>query len=394
MLLDAGAEVNAADVRGMTPLMLALTTDRFQPEIIRLLLAHGADVGRKSLAGETALDWARKLDDDRAFAALGVEALQHPRTGTGLTGLVDPRQAVQRSVELFEDASATFFQHSGCFACHAQPAADFAISAARRKGIPVDEQAAWKRLQQSTSGLTAAGPAIMERQLANEGFLYLLEALGRTGHEPDRLTDSLVAAIAAGQDADGAWHRRAGLARTPLEDGDFAQTAMAIRALKNYGTPGRVTELGERIERAAQWLRRAEPVVTEDHAMRLAGLAAAGASLAERQQIAQPLLKAQRTTGGWAQRPEWPSDAYATGMSLWVLNEAGILRPDDPRFRRGVRFLVSTQSADGSWHVVSRAARFQPYFESGFPYGTDQWISAMGTGWAAAGALALAIDAQ
>ena len=105
------------------------------------------------------------------------------------------------------------------------------------------------------------------------------------------------------------------------------------------------------------------------------------------------MLKGQRTSGGWAQRPEWPSDGYATGMSLWVLNEAGILRPDDPRFRRGVRFLVSTQSADGSWHVVSRAARFQPYFESGFPYGRDQWISMMGTGWAAS-ALALTIDAQ
>jgi hypothetical protein len=70
--------------------------------------------------------------------------------------------------------------------------------------------------------------------------------------------------------------------------------------------------------------------------------AESSAGLAERQQIAQHLLKAQRTSGGWAQRPEWPSDDYGTGMSLWVLNEAGILRSDDPRFRRGARFLVST----------------------------------------------------
>jgi hypothetical protein len=45
-----------------------------------------------------------------------------------------------------------------------------------------------------------------------------------------------------------------------------------------------------------------------------------------------------------------------------------------------------------SWYVRSRAPKFQPYFESGFPYGHDQWISQMATGWAAA-ALTLAIDA-
>jgi len=33
--------------------------------------------------------------------------------------------------------------------------------------------------------------------------------------------------------------------------------------------------------------------------------------------------------------------------------------------------------------VRSRSVKFQPYFDSGFPYGHDQWISAAGTNWAA-----------
>ena len=37
-LLDHGANVNAQDVRGMTPLMLAISTDRADPRVIRLLL--------------------------------------------------------------------------------------------------------------------------------------------------------------------------------------------------------------------------------------------------------------------------------------------------------------------------------------------------------------------
>jgi squalene cyclase len=74
-------------------------------------------------------------------------------------------------------------------------------------------------------------------------------------------------------------------------------------------------------------------------------------------------------------------------MTLWALSEAGVRRPDD----KGVKFLLATQSADGSWRVDSRATKFQEYFESGFPYGHDQWISTMATGWAA-NALALSID--
>jgi hypothetical protein len=32
--------------------------------------------------------------------------------------------------------------------------------------------------------------------------------------------------------------------------------------------------------------------------------------------------------------------------------------------------------------VKSRSFPFQPYFESGFPYGSDQWISMAGSSWA------------
>jgi ankyrin repeat protein len=48
------------------------------------------------------------------------------------------------------------------------------------------------------------------------------------------------------------------------------------------------------------------------------------------------------------------------------------------------------QFEDGSWLVKSRSVKFQPYFQSGFPHGHDQWISAAGTAWAAM-ALALTL---
>jgi hypothetical protein len=65
----------------------------------------------------------------------------------------------------------------------------------------------------------------------------------------------------------------------------------------------------------------------------------------------------------------------------------------DPVYAKGVQYLLDTQAADGSWHVNSRSIWLQPYFESGFSYGTDQWISAVGTSWAAI-ALSLTVDAR
>src|SRR5439155_1435327 len=44
LLVNAGASVNAKDVRCMTPLAMAVSSDRPDPRIVRLLLAQGAKV--------------------------------------------------------------------------------------------------------------------------------------------------------------------------------------------------------------------------------------------------------------------------------------------------------------------------------------------------------------
>ena len=125
--------------------------------------------------------------------------------------------------------------------------------------------------------------------------------------------------------------------------------------------------------------------------MQLVGLRWAGADTDALRRLAKVILAAQRADGGWSQRSELRSDAYATGQTLYALSVGAVVSPREPAYQKGVKYLLSTQYADGSWYVRSRAPKFQPYFESGFPYGHDQWISQMATGWAAA-ALTLAID--
>ena len=64
-----------------------------------------------------------------------------------------------------------------------------------------------------------------------------------------------------------------------------------------------------------------------------------------------------------------------------ALHEAGVAA-EDPAYQRGVEFLLNTQLSDGSWFVKTRSAPIQPYFESDFPHGDDQWISVAATNWA------------
>src|SRR5262249_26262840 len=99
----------------------------------------------------------------------------------------------------------------------------------------------------------------------------------------------------------------------------------------------------------------------------------------------------QRPDSGWSQLPTLASDAYATGMALYALASAGVPAAD-PAYQAGLRYLLSTQATDGTWHVTTRAVGFQPYFESGYPYKQDQWISAAGTAYAIMG-IAAAVDA-
>jgi ankyrin repeat protein len=389
-LIDAGAKVNVQDYRGFTPLMLAAATDRANPETVRLLRDRNADTQPKTRSGETASQWALKFGDAAVIRAMGVTTKVENTNAALPAESPDVRAAVQRSVSLLERATSQFFTRGNCFACHEQPAAAFAVGAARAKGIPIDEKAAGERAAQLTAALNGSQLEGAAPLGGADNNLYLAEALFRSGYAPDRKTDILAANLAAYQGGDGGWHLP-GYARSPLQDNDFSRTAMAIRALKTYGTPGRAIEMKERIERAKQWLLRATPVTTEDFNMRLTGVAAAGASASELRKLAEPILARQRPDGGFAQRDTFDSDAYATGMTLWALANAGVVQPNQDVYRKGVRFLLATQKADGSWHVISRATKFQIYFESGFPHGHDQWISTMGTGWAAS-ALSLAIE--
>jgi hypothetical protein len=369
--------------------MLALALDHPNVRVVRLLLERGADLTIKSKSGETAADWARKFNHPEILAAVNTSASvskvvfrENP---------LKPAEALQKSAALLERTTANFFVEGGCSSCHAHNLTSMALDAMRTAGLHVDEAAAKERAQQTKAFWSPQEQTLMLRMDVPGGHnmtSYGVLEFGANHVQPNLTTDAMVHNIAAQQQLDGSWHND-GIARPPMADGDFTNTAIAIRSLSLYGPPGRKVELTAKIAAGAAWLHRNSPVTAEDYNMQLLGLKWAGTDATGLDRLTGKIVSAQRADGGWAQTPYLASDAYATGQTLAALREAGF-PPADPVYRKGLDFLLRTQLADGSWHVFSRAPKFQPYFQSGFPHDHDQWISMAGTAWATM-ALAYAI---
>jgi len=209
---------------------------------------------------------------------------------------------------------------------------------------------------------------------------YVLSALAAEHRPLDKISAALTHLIAGLQMSDGRW-LAVQPSRPPMEDSIVSQTAMAVRTLTLYPIPGEKARFELTIRRAQSWLIGVNPATTEERNMRLMGLAWTKATPQILHEASRQVVGQQRPDGGWPQLPNTPPDAYGTGTSLYALHEAGMAVTDEP-YRKGVAFLLKTQYQSGAWFVKTRSYPAQPYFESGFPFGHNQWISAAGTGWA------------
>ena len=385
-LLKAGADVKVRDGRGMTALMFSVATDRQDARVVKLLLDAGSEVTARSGSGETALDWAMKFGNPETIDLLTKAGGTPGSAPVALPAREGSRRsqadAAARAVALIQRSSSQFFRESGCVGCHHQPATAMAVAAARAAGIAVDETLAKEQGEMLMKGWGVSAEEMLQgihRGGGAERIVNQLLAVHAAGLGPDAFTDAALADVAMAQTLEGYWfdeHEP----RAPMADGLIARTAYAVQAFRVLGWKGRRVEFEERIKRAQRFLLAAKAVTGDDRALRVLGLVWSGAPAADVRAAARELISRQRTDGGWAGNDYLESDAFTTGESLFALRESGF--GGDPSFRRGVEYLLKTQYADGSWYVRSRAVKFQPYFQSGFPFDHDQWISAAATAWA------------
>ena len=328
--------------------------------------------------------------DSRPKEARGIARESNQPSNATYVEAAELQAASAKAVKLIQQSQVVWSRKESCNSCHHQLLPEIPLRLARERGVPLDEKVA-----QATTANTFA--YLKDLDSSVQGYDYIdvvfdgweLVAALAAGVRPSLSTSASAQFIASRQLPDGSWPTID--VRPPQSSSPFTTTAVCAQAIRNYLPAQFKNEKESRVRRAREWLVNARPRTTEDSTFQLLGLQWTGADRNTLDKTARLLLGEQREDGGWSQLAGLGSDAYATGEVLAALHEAAGIPASDAAYQRGLRFLLKSQEADGSWHVSSRlhppAPVSPPYFETGFPYQHDQFISAMATSWATAALL-------
>ncbi|MFO0890205.1 MAG: prenyltransferase/squalene oxidase repeat-containing protein [Isosphaeraceae bacterium] len=357
----------------------------------------------------------------RAFSRLLIGLVLATLAGTVRAGDPDPdriRSAIQKALPPVQKGLAEFqarwvppkdmsmpdhLKTVGCISCHHEGVGLSTLSLLRERGFEVDRGVLGMESRKLASAYESFAPlyrrALTDREAAAEADFfgdisvqigYMLGGLLDAGHAPDAATEAAARVLMKFQQEDGSW--TSNFDREPMQMSDFAATAMAARVLRAYKPQADSGAAEQSLAKARGWLESNRPATTDDLVYRLLGLAWTGSSEGVRAEATHAIRAAQRSDGGWAQlASSRESDAYATSLALIALHRGGGVPAEDPAFRRGISFLLSTQRADGTWFVRKWSHAYNGYFDAGFPYGKNQFISLPATCYAMT-ALSLACE--
>ncbi|MDX1943903.1 MAG: prenyltransferase/squalene oxidase repeat-containing protein [Pirellulaceae bacterium] len=310
------------------------------------------------------------------------------------------RSAVARALPLLTKGAVGHRENRTCFACHNQGLPILAMVTAKSRGIAIDDEEVARQLRFIADFLGKNREGYLQGkgqggQADMAGYALLTLELGgwRADETTAAVTEFLLLRHA---DRD---HYASTSQRPPSEASPFTTSYVALRGLAHFGTPEQRERIGKRTEQVRDWLVKTPAQDHEDRVFRLFGLRLAGAPQSDIDAAVKELLAKQRDDGGWSQldggepKSATETDAYATGTALVALHQAGEICVCEEPYQRGIAYLLSTQLDDGTWRVASRSKPFQTYFETGFPHGKDQFISAAASAWATT-ALALACAAR
>jgi hypothetical protein len=300
------------------------------------------------------------------------------------------RQVVQRSTEFLEKEGAAWMRKQQCASCHHIPLMVWALSEARGRGYPVNEKllgevTSWALAAESHAEVFPDLPLDKKRTETDYlGPLLMALAISARGDRDAAVKDAqrrLLAHAVSQQEKDGSWNANSG-GRPPVHASRDVQTSWLLVALSDPPkAKGPKDPCKAQREAAAEWLSR-NPAA-ESHqslAMRLLVYERLGKPADDMKSLIRSLLGLQNDDGGWSQTKKIKSDAFATGLSLYVLSGLKTEGVEEA-VRRAQAFLCKTQQSDGSWPMASRRAE-----PSGpRPAGDLRPIKFFGTAWATIG---------
>jgi ankyrin repeat protein len=297
------------------------------------------------------------------------------------------RAAVVRALPILQRSAGEFVAKRACVSCHHNILTILTLDLARTRGLEIDakvltavEDKTFRELRGANSLDNAIQVTTLNDPTPNDSYLLMAAQDAGLGRD---LTTAVYAGRLIRWQREGHWITSD--FRPPHSSSVFMTTATAVRAIRFYAPDELRGERDAAIRNAGRWLSETRPVSTEDAAFRLMGLVWAAASRDAVAQAGRDLVAMQKPGGGWPQLPSYEPDAYSTGEALFALNEAAV-SASDPAWTKGIKFLLSSQTRDGTWRVRTRMlspAEVSPkYFATGFPYGKDEFLSYAGTCWA------------
>ena len=301
--------------------------------------------------------------------------------------LADVRNAAVKALPVLERSAAVFVEQRACVSCHHNMLPIVMLHMAEGTDLAFDSEVLHtveEKTFRAVSGAAALDDAVqavtVNDPTPDDSFLLLAaHAAGR----PADLTMAVIARRLVKWQREGHWVTSD--FRPPHSSSLFTATATAVRAIRLYMPEELREERDASVQEARRWLIATRPLTAEDAAFRLMGLGWAGANAGEVGAARADLIAMQKPDGGWPQTPAYASDAYSTGEALYALHETSEIAVEAAR-RKALKFLISTQAADGTWHVHTRmlspASVSPKYFTTGFPYQKDEYLSYPGSCWA------------
>ena len=284
------------------------------------------------------------------------------------------RQAVEKSLVYIEKEGVAWIETKKCNSCHQVPIMVWSHLEAQSQGLKLNE-AGLKDWLNFTLDKADTG--------ATDGMAQTILSIN-TG-SPDDAKRVLAAGekIIAKQLPDGSWKAEGQLPgqKRPLPETTQASTLWMLVALDELRSrePAFAEKATPAIEKGLAWLKPLDkPAVSQEWYLAKLLVEEQLGTTAQVEELRAAVLKHQREDGGWGWLIDEPSDALATGMTLYVLDRIGIAH-DDPAILRAQRFLLSTQQADGSWLVNGTKQNKRT--------ASQPTSNAWGAGWAALGLL-------
>ncbi|GMW03340.1 MAG: hypothetical protein AMXMBFR84_44740 [Candidatus Hydrogenedentota bacterium] len=303
---------------------------------------------------------------------------------------VDISQTIPKGLRFMEEKSLAWKEKMGCASCHHVPMMLWSAYEAKKHGYEVKESVvesmrAWVLQDDNASGVFPPKESPPDRDGTQIASIYVLHALeaGPGGWEDSSFAKQTAEHFLALQQPDGSWPPFPSSGRSPILEGNGISTRFLLAALA--ALPGRATDpnVATAVDKAALAVSAMTPISHQAKVLQLLAEVRTGADDSSIQAHVAKILAMQRVDGSWAQTPEMFGDAYATGQTLYALAQTGV-KVDHPAIKRAARFLVESQSEDGSWPMISR-----PIEAGGREAHNLEPIVAMATGWALLGLLAV-----